>query len=159
MEDPMLARTLLAAASSLLLLGPPRIAVQTTNLGAGEVARVEAHFHTEEREARVYGTAYSWSRGQRLERDVPLERIDAEHYRVRRSWDAGIPVVLVLGVEQGEGGKHGVAEALVRVARDGRVAGVDLAMTRPIIGNPMPRRVNDREIEGALDQLGARTAD
>jgi hypothetical protein len=155
----MLAKTLLAATSSLLLIGPPRITVQTANLAAGEIARVEAHFHTDEREARIYGTAYSWSRGERVERDVPLERVDAEHYRVRRSWDAATPVVLVLGVEQGERGEHGVAEALVRVARGGRVVGVDLAMTRPIIGNPMPRRVNDREIEGALDQLGARTAD
>jgi hypothetical protein len=48
---------------------------------------------------------------------------------------------------------------LIRVARDGRVTGVDVAMTRPIVGNAQPRRVNDREIEGALQQLGARATD
>jgi hypothetical protein len=151
----VIARTLIAAVASLVVLGPPRIAVQTTNLAPGELARVDAHFHTDEDEARVYGTAYRWVNGARSEAVVPLERIDAQHYRVRRTWDANTPVVLVLGVEQGDGGKHGVAEALVRVDREGRVRGVDVAMTRPIVGNPMPRRVNDREIEGALNQLTA----
>jgi hypothetical protein len=155
----MIPKLALAATASLLLLGPPRIAVQTSNLAAGEFARIEAHFHTDEEEARVYGTVYSWRNGQRAETDLPLERIDAQHYRVRRSWDAAIPVVLVLGVEQGEDGKHGVAEALVRVTRGGRIAAVDVAMTIPIIGNAQPRRVNEREIEDALHQLGARAAD
>lgn len=65
----------------------------------------------------------------------------------------------MLGVEQGDHGEHGAAEALVRVARGGRVTAVDVAMTQPILGAPQPRRVNDREIEDALSKLGTLTDD
>jgi hypothetical protein len=155
----MLAKSLIAATTSLLLLGPPRIAVQTTNLAPGEFARIEAHFHTEEKEARVYGTVHSVVDGRRQAVVLPLDRIDAQHYRVRQSWGASTPVVLVLGVEQGEQGRHGVAEAMVRVARDGRIAGVDVVTESPRDGHRLPRRVTDREIVSALEQLGARVAD
>jgi hypothetical protein len=158
-EEQMLMKTILASTVSLLLIGPPRIAVQTTNQTGSALATIDAHFHTEEKDARVYATLYSWAGNQRTERTVALARLDEHRYRLDRTWVSTTPVVVVVGVEQGEAGKHGVAEALIRVARDGRVAGVDVAMTRPIAGSPQPRRVNDREIEGALEQLGARVAD
>lgn len=155
----MLIKTLLAATSTLLLWGPPRIAVQTANLTGDAVAVVDAHYHTPEADARVYGTLYSWTGGRRVERQIALEKLAEYRYKVSRSWTSTEPMVLVLGVEQGEKGEHGVAEALVRLARGGRVAGVDIAMTRPIAGSPQPRRVNNREIEAALEQLGAGAAD
>jgi hypothetical protein len=155
----MLPKILLVATASTLLLGPPRIAVHTGSLSGNALAVVEAHYHTDKDDARVYATLYGWNSGQRTERSVPLAKLDEHRYRLDRTWTTTTPMVLVVGVEQGENGKHGAAEALIRVARDGRVAGVDVAMTRPIIGSPQPRRVNDREIEGALEQLGARTAD
>jgi hypothetical protein len=154
----MLAKTLFAAAASMLLVGPPRIAVQTTNLTGDTIAMVEAHFHTDEDEARVYGTAVTLVSGRRVDRTIPLDRIDASHYRVRRTWTSTEPMVLVLGVEQGEGGKHGAAEALVRLARGGRVVGVDIPTERRD-GHTLPRRITEREIDGALTQLGARSAD
>jgi len=40
----------------------------------------------------------------------------------------------------------------VRIDRSGNVT-VDIAKTRPILDNPMPRRVNDREFEEALKGL------
>jgi hypothetical protein len=155
----MLIKTLLAATASLVVLGPPRIAVTTTNLPANALAMIEAHYHTEAKDARVYATLYTWSGNQRAEQSVALAKVDEHRYRLDRIWNVTTPVVLVVGVEQGEGGEHGAAEALIRVARDGRVTGVDVAMTRPIVGNAQPRRVNDREIEGALQQLGARATD
>lgn len=146
----MLARILIATTAAATILGPPRISVRTSDLPAGAIALVEAHYHTDEDEARVYGTAYAWQDGRRTEQELRLTRRDAHHYTVSRSWPAGQPRVLVLGVEQGKRGEHGVAEALVRVDASGRVTNVDVALTKPISGHELPRRVNDREIENAL---------
>jgi hypothetical protein len=154
----MLAKTLLAATASMLLVGPPRIAVQTNGLTGDAIAMVDVHFHTDEDEARIYGTAYTLAGGRRVDRTIPLDRIDASHYRVRRTWTSTDPMVLVLGVEQGEGGKHGAAEALVRLARGGRVVGVDIPTERRD-GHTLPRRITEREIDGALERLGTRAAD
>lgn len=154
----MLIKTLLAATASLAVFGPPRIAVQTTNLTGNAVALITADYHTEEAEARVYGTLYSITAGQRADRVVALEKLDAHRYRVPRSWTTTEPVVLVVGVEQGEKGEHGAAEALIRVARGGRVAGVDIPTERRS-GHNIARRITQGEIDGALTQLGARTAD
>jgi hypothetical protein len=147
-----------AALGGILLLGPPRIDVRTSNLPAGAIAVAEVHYHTDHDEARVYGTAYGYVQGQRTERVVTLRKMDDHHYRVDNSW-GNTAVALVLGVEQGEHGRHGAAEALLRVDRTGKVLAIDVARTNPIIGSAMPRRVNDREIEGALEQLGYRIGD
>lgn len=148
----------LATLAAAVALGPPRIGVRTTNLPAGAVAVAEVHYHTDHDEARVYGTAYTLEAGRRVEREIALRKLDDHHYRVDHTWGAQA-VALVLGVEQGENGEHGAAEALVRVDRSGRAVRVDVAMTDPIVGRPMPRRVNDREIEGALQSLGYRVAE
>jgi len=144
--------TLTAGAS--LLLGPPSIEVTTTDQPAGVLATIEAHVHTDADEVRVYGTAYTWSGNQRGERVLRLERVDDSHYRVPDGGTPRGPRVLVLGVEQGVGGEHGAAEALLRIDRAGRVT-VSIAKTDPIIGNAMPRRVTDREIENALASIRA----
>ena len=146
----MLAKFLIGSTAALLLVGPPRIAVRTSNLPEGAIAVVDAHYHTDHDQARVYGTAYAWQGGRRTEQVVTLDKRDDTRYNVRRSWPLGEPRVLVLGVEQGDHGEHGVAEALVRVDAQGRVTAVDLALTKPIVGAPQPRRVNAREIEDAL---------
>lgn len=155
----MFAKSLLVAAASLVLVGPPRIAVQTDNLSGNTLAMIDAHYHTDAKDARVYATLYSWSSNQRAERPVPLSKLGEHQFRLDRTWTTTAPVVLVVGVEQGDHGEHGVAEAMIRVNREGRVAGVDVAMTRPIVGSPQPRRVNDQEIESALRALGARAAE
>ena len=154
----MLIKTLLAATASLVVLGPPRIAVQTTNLTGNSVAMIVADYHTDEDEARVYGTLYTMASGRRADRAIALEKVDAHRYRVPRSWTTTEPVVLVVGVEQGEKGKHGVAEGLIRVARGGLVTGVDIPTERSN-GHNIPRRITDREIDAALTALGARAAD
>ena len=154
----MLIKSLAAVAiATAVLLGPPRIAVTTDDLPKGAVAMVEAQYHTDHGDARVYGTAYSHEAGKRIEREVTLRKLDANHYQVNNTWGA-MPVALVLGVAQ-DHGDFGAAEALVRVDRTGRVLGIDIAKTNPIIGSSMPRRVNDREIEGALQALGYRIAE
>ena len=154
----MITKTLLATAAAMLLIGPPRIAVQTTDLTGNALAMVTADYHTDEDEARIYGTLYSINQGQRVDRSITLEKVGDHRYRVNRTWTGTEPMVLVVGVEQGEGGKHGAAEALIRVARGGRVAGVDTPTERE--GNhTLQRRITQREINAALDQLGARAAD
>lgn len=153
----MFAKTVLRVAitaGASVAAGPPSIEVTTTGQPAGVLATIEAHFHTEADEIRVYGTAYTWNDNQRGERVLRLERVDDSHYRVPDGGTACGPRVLVLGVEQGVAGEHGAAEALVRIDRSGTVR-VDIAKTRPILGNPMPRRVNDREIENALLSMRA----
>lgn len=154
----LLKTALVTVITAAVTLGPPRIGVSTSNLPAGAVAIAEVHYHTDHDEARVYGTAYGYAQGQRTERVVTLRKLDDHHYRVDNTWGSE-PVALVLGVEQGEHGKHGAAEALVRVDRSGKAIAVDIAKTNPIVGSPMPRRVNDREIEGALQALGYRIAE
>lgn len=154
----MIARTLLTAAISMLLLGPPRIAVQTTNLPGDALAMVTADYHTDEDDARIYGTLYSINQGQRVDRAISLEKVAEHRYRLTRSWTGTEPVVVVVGVEQGANGKHGAAEALIRVARGGRVAGVEIPTQREGNHN-LQRRITQREINAALDQLGARAAD
>lgn len=148
----------LTATAGTLILGPPRIEVSTDNVPAGALAVIDAHYHTPESDARVYGTAYTWTQGRRVEREIALRKLEGTHYRVDNTWGA-VPVALVLGVEQGNHGEHGVAEALVRVDRGGKVVAIDIARTNPIIGSPMPRRVTNREIEGALQLLGYRVAE
>jgi hypothetical protein len=143
------------AVMPLLLFGPPRIAVTTTDLPAGVVAIVEARYHVPEADARVYATAYRNVGNRREEREVRLTRIDAEHYRLERTWGSW-PAAVVVGVEQGEHGKHGVAEALVLVDATGKAVRADIAKSKPIFGNPMPRRVNDNEIEEGFKQVGSR---
>ena len=150
----MLTKSLaLAAIGGLVLLGPPRIAVSTENLPDGAVAVVEAQYHTDHGKARVYGTAYSYAQGKRVERDVALRQLDDHHYRVDASWGA-MPVALAVGVEQVGDDHFGPAEALIQVDRNGKAIAVAVARTNPIFGSGMPRRVNDREIEGALQALG-----
>ena len=154
----MLIKTLLAAAVSLAVFGPPRIAVQTTNLTGNAVALIVADYHTEEADARVYGTLYTMASGARTDRAIALEKVDAHRYRVPRSWTTTEPVVLVVGVEQGEKGKHGVAEGLIRIARGGQVAGVGIPTERTN-GHNIPRRITQREIDAAFTALGVRAAD
>lgn len=154
----MLTRTLLAATASLALFGPPRITVQTANLAGNAVATIHADYHTEESDARIYGTLYGMTAGRRTDRALTLERIDAHHYRLSRSWTTTEPLVVVVGVEQGEKGEHGAAEALIRVARGGQVAGVDIPTERRN-GHTIPRRITEREITAALTALGAGAAD
>jgi hypothetical protein len=154
----MFIKTLLAATASLALFGPPRIAVQTTNVTGNAVAIITADYHTEEADARVYGTLHTIASGQRATRAIALEKLDAHRYRVPRSWTTTEPVVVVVGVEQGEKGKHGVAEGMIRVARGGSVAGVDIPTERTN-GHNIPRRITDREIDAAFLQLGVRAAD
>lgn len=154
----MLIKTLLAATASLTMFGPPRIAVQTTNVTGNAIAVITADYHTEEADARVYATLHTLSSGQRTGRAIALEKVDAHRYRVPRSWTTTEPLVLVVGVEQGEKGEHGAAEAMIRVARGGQVAGVDVPTDRRN-GHNIPRRIAEREIDAALTALGARAAD
>lgn len=154
----MITRTLLAAAATSLLLGPPRIAVQATDLPADALAMITADYHTDEAEARVYGTLYRVEQGRRVDRPVALEKLSAHRYRLPRAGLGTEAVVVVVGVEQGENGKHGAAEALLRVARGGRVVGVDIPTERDG-RHHLPRRITAREITAALEQVAAGTAD
>lgn len=147
--------SLLLVAAPLLLFGPPRLGVQTERLPAGAVALIDAHYHVPESEARVYATAYRSVGNRREERDVALVRISAERYRLDRSW-GDWPAAIVVGVEQGDHGKHGVAEALLLVDGAGKALRAGIAMTKPIFGSPQPRRVNDREIEEGYKQVATR---
>lgn len=147
--------SLLLVAAPLLLFGPPRIVVQTERLPAGAVAILDAHYHVPESDARVYATAYRNVGTTREEREVALTRIDAQHYRLDRTW-GDWPAAVVVGVEQGEHGKHGVSEALVLVDRSGKAVRAVTAMSKPIFGNPQPRRVNDREIEEGYKAVAGR---
>lgn len=154
----MLSKLLLSTTTTMLLLGPPRIAVQTTNLTGDAVAVITADYHTDEDDARIYATLYTNDGGERRERTITMNKLDAHRFRITRSLVGTDPGVLVVGVEQGEQGKHGAAEALIRLRRGGVIGGVDIPTERSGNHN-LPRRITEREITAALGQVGARAAD
>ncbi len=65
--------------------------------------------------------------------------------------------VLVFTVEQGDAGKYGVAEAIVRVAADGRVLGIEKLRATNQRGDNYPRAAAAKEIETALATLARGT--
>lgn len=144
-----------ALIAPILVLGPAQIEVTTANLPAGAAAIIKAHYHTEASKASVYGTVYTWSGNRRHEREITLHKIDSDRWRLDSDWSAGTPIVVVVGVEQEVNGNRDAAEALIQVGRNGRVKSVAVARTKPILGRPMPRRVSDREIEDALQEMGS----
>ena len=60
-------------------------------------------------------------------------------------------------VEQGDAGKYGVAEAIVRVAADGRVLGIERMRATNQRGDNYPRAAAAKEIETALATLARGT--
>ncbi|MCA0374496.1 MAG: hypothetical protein LCH84_02430 [Gemmatimonadetes bacterium] len=156
----LVARSLALPFVAAALFGPPHLTVtavapQPATPGAPAFTVAIEHHHED---VAVTARAEGVQRGVPVTRALTLVRRDSTHYTVARQWDAGTPWVLVLAVEQGEGGRHGVAEAVVSIDARGAVQGITYTTPGFVDGTKEPRRVTRREVQAALAKLGVSTA-
>ncbi len=153
---PLAALSLAAAP----FFGPPSIKLTEVRGAppvAGAVLLVEGHHHTDEVDPQVSGRAITMRGGQRVSRPITLTKYgEVGHYAVTRQWDPGSAWVLVFTIKQGEDGKHGIAESLVKVDAAGKVTGIDNLIGRNDRNDRFPRPATEAEISAALASLGVR---
>lgn len=134
----------------LLLLGPPSVTVRHEGLPQGVALRVEAHVHAEQAHSRVMARVVTL-RGRALdETPVVLRTIEPLHqYELAGPIPGTGARALVVTVEQGRDGEHGVAEALVHVAADGTIREVTYPRGRWYDMPNAPRRATTAELRRA----------
>ena len=156
------ATQLVAAASFVIAnaFGPPHIAVRQVtdpaSAPAGVVMFVDGDHHSETDLLTITGRAEGTRNGQRVSRTLTLVKTSGGHYTLTKQWDAGTAWVLVLAAEQGPGGKHGVAEALVKVDATGKVISVDYPAAGWDGKDFIPRRTSAATIDAALTMMVAK---
>ncbi len=155
---------LLLLATTTLAFGPPSITVEAvTDAKAapipGAVFVVKSDHHHDAYPLTAHGRAEGIVGGQRVSRPLTLVAVPGKEstWAATRQWQAGLPWVLVFSVHQGEKGKYGVAEAIVRVAADGRVLGIERLRATNQRGDNFPRAASEKEIESALATLARGT--
>lgn len=163
---PLIERTIgrafaVAALSATALLGPPHITVRavpagTSGLPADAVLLVQGEHHSDRELLTVTGRAEGVQGGKRVSRAVALVSRGKLEYVVTRQWARGTPWVLVFTAEQGPDGRHGVAEAMVKVDAAGAVTAIEHPKAAWNAERNEPRRLTEREIRAALASLGAK---
>jgi len=155
-----LAATLTLASAVLLPAGPPHLRVTDAPAGSTPTSlTVHVEHHVEPENFALVARAESrravqdGTQGvtQRVVRTMPVQRVNGATFRVPVALERGMPWVIVLGAMQGNEGAHGVAEAIVTLAADGRVH--HIAYPKPAFSGGKPARVGDREIQDALATL------
>lgn len=149
-----------AAISTAALLGPPHITVRAVPVGARGLPAdaallVQGEHHSDRELLTVTGRAEGVQGGRRVTRPLTLAPRGKSEYVVTRQWSRGTPWVLVFAAEQGPDGRHGVAEAMVKVDAAGAVTGIEHPKSAWTDRN-QPRRLTEREIRAALESLGAK---
>jgi hypothetical protein len=151
-------RLLLSAAT--LLFGPPSIDVQAiggtvTAPTPGAAFVIRSEHHHDEYPLTPKARAEGMVDGRRVSQEIQLRAVPGKEatWTVTQQWKSGQPWVLVFSVEQGENGKYGIASALVRVAADGRVLGIEKTRATNQRGDTFPRAAQAKEIEAAVRAL------
>lgn len=153
------ASRLLLAASAALAFGPPSITVTAvsgkTAPTPGAVFLIHSEHHHDEYPLTAKARAEGIVNGRRVSQPIGLQAVPGKEvtWTATSQWQAGMPWVLVFTVEQGDHGKYGVAEAIVRVAADGRVLGIEKVRATNQRGDSYPRAAQAQEIEAALAAL------
>ena len=143
----------LALPATVLAKGPPWISIEfPANPFDGETRGaflvVHAFHHGTALPLPVSGTAEGIVNGQR--RSIPLRFARTSQtgaFALENQWGERGRWVLVITVSQGEHG--GIAQAMVRIGEDGRVAGIEVPTEQGREG-AFPRAVTRAEIEAAL---------
>jgi len=151
----------LAAAIPLvaLLFGPPSIKLEEmrnpdTAPVRGAVFMLTAHHHQETAGVSVTGRAEGVVAGKRVTRALKLTPAAGDGlYGITRQWDAGQPWVLVFTIDAPSHDSSGYAEAVVRIAADGKTLGIDYPLGKLPGGTPWPRRITATEIDAALSAM------
>jgi len=158
----MLLRFAVVASFTAFLLGPPSIKVDAVTNPAtapvkGAVFIVTGRHHVNGEDVLVAGRAEGIVAGKRVTRPLTLTPTGSDGvFAVTRQWAAGQPWVLVFTVNVPVHDSNGFAEAAVRIAADGRVAGIDYPMGKLAGGYPWPRKVAADEIDAALSAMAAK---
>jgi hypothetical protein len=152
------ARYLLGTA--LLAFGPPSIEVQAiggtvTPPTPGAAFVIRSEHHHDAYPLTPTARAEGMLDGRRVSQVIQLRPVPGREatWTVTQQWQRGQPWVLVFSVEQGERGKYGVAAALVRIAADGRVVGIETLRSPNPRGGTFPRAAEPRDVEAALTAL------
>ncbi|MDX2193997.1 MAG: hypothetical protein NW201_11620 [Gemmatimonadales bacterium] len=155
-----LATLLLAAAA---LFGPPYISIELPpnpydRTTAGAFLLVHTFHHDNETGLTVSGRAEGIVGGKRVSQPLALEKTSRPGvYALRKSWSDDGVWTLVLTVDQGGPREWAVAEAMVEVARGGKVVGVSVPREpkgdQRFADGRFPRAVSAREVDLALSAL------
>jgi hypothetical protein len=145
----------IALALVALAFGPPSITVtQVTGAvaapvpGAVFVIGTEHHHETITAHARLESIVS----GRCQTTPLRLAAIPGKEdgWALTRQWPAAQPAVLVLSIHQGENGKYGIAEAIVRIGADGKVLGIEKMMQRNDRGDRYPGPARPQDVDAAL---------
>ena len=148
-------RLAVIACCTSLLLGPPSIKVEAVANPAmapvqGAVFLVTGRHHGATEGFTLTGRAEGLIAGKRVTRALMLAPAGSPGvYGVTRQWDPGVPWVLVFTVDEPDHGDHGYAEAMVRIASDGKTLGIEYPVGK-WDASPWPRRVAATEVDAAL---------
>lgn len=150
-------------ATAALAFGPPSITVTAVSGKSaptpGAVFLIHSDHHHDEYPLTAKARAEGIVNGRRVTQPVALRAVPGKEvtWTATSQWSAGTPWVLVFTIEQGDHGKYGVAEALVRVAADGRVLGIEPMRASNERGGSYARAAEAKEIETALATLARGT--
>lgn len=141
-------------------VGPPHITVRSVAAGmdapAGAILLIETKHHTDPANLSVTGRAEGIVNGKRVSTTLQFARQSLGHYSLTRQWQAGSPWILVLSAEQGPDGKHGVAEAIVKVDASGTVNSIEYPAAGWVNRTEMPKRTSAADIDAMLSSMVAR---
>lgn len=151
------------AAASLVIVnafGPPHISVKqvvdASSAPTGAVFLVEGSHHSETDLLSVTGRAEGMVNGKRVTKQLAFVKSSGGHYSLTKQWDAGSPWLLILAAEQGPGGSHGVAEAIVRIDVAGKVVSIDYPSAGWEGKSNTPKRMSSAAIDAALTMMVAK---
>jgi hypothetical protein len=146
-------------ATAALAFGPPSITVTAVDGKSaptpGAVFLIHSEHHHDDYALTAKARAEGIVNGRRVSHPVALVAVPGKEvtWTATQQWRAGQPWVLVFTIEQGDAGKYGVAEAIVRVGADGRVLGIERMRATNQRGDSYPRAAAAKEIETALATL------
>ena len=154
----MLSRIAVAVSLTAVLFGPPSIKVESVNPATarvkGAVLMVSAHHHQDTAGVTVTGRAEGLIAGKRVTRPLTLIASGGDgEFGVKPQWDAGQPWLLIFSINTPVHDDTGVAEAVVKIAPDGKVMSVDYPMGKLTTGTPWPRRIAPKEVDAILTAM------
>jgi hypothetical protein len=146
-----------AALAATVLAGPPWISIELPANPMDPAARgayllVHTYHHREITNEMVRGRAVGVVHGERRTVELSFDRTETPGVlALKRTWPAEGAWVLAISV----GPEHGTATALVRIAEDGSVRGVEVP-TEMRNGYLLPKQVSDADVDAALGTLASR---
>ncbi|MCU0617171.1 MAG: YceI family protein [Gemmatimonadaceae bacterium] len=148
----MFVATLAMVSAAGAPVGPPHLRVAPVARGVVPTTlSVQVEHHVQPESFQLTARAESRRGAERVVRMLPVRRQDAETFTVSIALERGQPWVIVMAAEQGSGGAHGVAEALVALTPDGAVHST--TYPKPSFTDGKPSRVSTQDVGAALSAI------